>query len=254
MRRWMPKVGERVKLRSWEDYQALIYPSPGIERVDRKLRAAVDAGMMDREEAKQARTRILEEIRTPNAPEIWAWFEVTVVETWDPSRACRVRLRHVCRAVNAPEPAWEDWVPLGIIAVPLGWESVYTITCKSEELARKVIDDWFARGIYVWQSQDLSCAGRQAFTPMTPDRVRSPHWQYGSEPLEAVEPAECKNVFKVVLLDEREEFGLPTERGERRKAIAGRKWEHPERTYEYDKRSQLWVSWCEIVLYTPEEG
>jgi hypothetical protein len=175
----------------------------------------------------------------------WTWFTVDLV------------FESATRVVLASEDgSTHEAVPLEWIEKPLGWEPVYMITCKSEELARKVIDVWFHRGIHVWQSQDLSCAGRQAFTPFSLEGdCCSPHyWQYGREPLEAIEPAECKNVFKVVWLDEQEEHYLPTDRAERRKAIAGRKQDHPERTYEYDKRSQRWVSWCEIVLYAPEEG
>lgn len=84
-----------------------------------------------------------------------------------------------------------------VIQAPTGWEPKYTIHAKNaDEIAK--MKDWLesGRGIKVWQSQDLSCAGRQVFTPGDVEQV---HWSMGS--LEVIHDPD--RIKFVDVLDER---------------------------------------------------
>ena len=202
-RKWIPKVGDKVKLKLFEQYTG--------------LRPATGVG-------------------TPGItyPEPWAWFEVLPPASTAPSDGFSpsdgsVLLRHICRAVDAG-PAWEGRIPLSWLEPPLGWESSYTIYCSSSSQAQTVIADWFQRGIHVWTSHDLSCAGRMAFTPFvhsdgSVDGVQpgvepaaSPHWQYTAQPVESIFAEDCPHIFSVVWREEWEP-NLPSVAAERKKEI-----------------------------------
>lgn len=65
-----------------------------------------------------------------------------------------------------------------VIQAPIGWEPKYTIHARNTKECAK-LRDWLdsGRGIKIWQSQDLSCLGRQNFTP---GDVEEGHWSMGA--------------------------------------------------------------------------
>jgi len=68
---------------------------------------------------------------------------------------------------------------------PIGYEDIYTVVVKTEEMAERVWS-WLGDrgGIAVWTSHDLGNPGRQMFTPATMDGKLvdgklKPHWSMG---------------------------------------------------------------------------
>ena len=126
------------------------------------------------------------------------------------------------RVLNGMEETEQTvMVKLRAIQPPTGWKPVYTITCKDIDQAQLVRDSWFARGINVWASHDLSSAGQMAFTPVKPEgATTSPHWQYTGNPVEVITPADCPQLFRIEVLHQWEpELPPTTEKTARRKAI-----------------------------------
>jgi hypothetical protein len=147
---------------------------------------------------------------------MWAWLKVEYVYTSG-------MVGHVnVRVLNGSEPTEQTAVvKLEELSKPIGWKPIHTITCKDIEQARRVRDDWFKRGIHVWASHDLSCAGRMAFTPVTEgEEPGSPHWQYTGNPVETIAPEDCPKYFRIEILHQWEPELPPTsEKNARRKAI-----------------------------------
>lgn len=164
MRRYVPKVGSKVKLREWEHYRHIASQHDAHSR----------------------------------PPGIWAWFEVLAAN----DKGCR--LRHTKRATDALDPAWEGDVPTEWIEAPIGWQSVYTIHCKDREQADRVVNEWFKRGIHVWASHDLSCLGWMftPFGAGDVDAPIPPHWKFTKEPVESIPPELCPSCFVVKVYEE----------------------------------------------------
>lgn len=149
---------------------------------------------------------------------LWAWLKV--LETTPITAKVEI--------LNGNKPTGETRVVLmQAIQPPLGWEPVYTITCKDIEQAKTVHEDWFKRGIHVWASHDLSSAGRMAYTPVVVENMQpvvmqdqSPHWQYTGNPVETIKPADCEKCFRIEVLHEWEPELPPTsQRTARDKAV-----------------------------------
>lgn len=269
MRKFIPKVGSKVKLHKWEHYrhidQALIDHDQLVQRTHSEISAALRLGELTEAQAKELEEKTIAELRRQHAeyekthdlPCMWAWFEVLVAqEPGSNITPALIKLRHIARAVNAPDPAWEGWVDIDWIEVPLGWKPVYEIICKDKEQADKVVNEWFTAGVHVWQSQDLSCAGRLSFTPFGAAQTKpdgsdpvSPHWQYGKEPLESVEAGLCSIVFKVTWLEEWEPQ-LPDGKVARKKALDALR-DSQDIELEYIKAERFWLARREHIVYQP---
>lgn len=147
---------------------------------------------------------------------LWSWFKVVRYIPGDDMIFLRV--------LNGMEETEQTaMVKLGTVQSPIGWKPIHTITCKDKEQADKVRNDWFARGIHVWASHDLSSAGRMAYTPVKEENPdgSSPHWQYTGNPVETIMPPDCEKFFKIEVLHQWEpSFPPTTEKTARRKAIA----------------------------------
>lgn len=126
---------------------------------------------------------------------VWAHLSVIHVDLQDGIVAVEVLngLQQTGRTYN---------VPLSIIAPPIGWQPRYTIHVKPDQV-EKVLG-WFARGIVVRQSHDMSGSMPTAFQPM--DNSEQPHWQF-CEVTDAVQAEDCPRVFRVVKI-EREEINF----------------------------------------------
>ena len=142
LRKYIPKVGAKVKLREWSDY-------------------------------------------TSHNLHVWAWFDVLRV-----NEDGTIVLQHD----NAGEKLEVVTVPSETIAAPIGWEPRYTIYCKPEQ-AEKIVNEWFARGIVVRQSHNLSGSMPTAFQPA--DNSAQPHWQF-PEVTDSIPPELCPQLFRVV--------------------------------------------------------
>jgi len=93
-------------------------------------------------------------------------------------------------------------IPMYTVQVPIGWQPRYTIHCKPEK-TNEVLG-WFARGIVVRQSHNLSGSMPTAFQPLTNGNIPSAsHWQF-PEDTDVVLAEECAKVFKVVAVEEQE--------------------------------------------------
>jgi hypothetical protein len=120
-----------------------------------------------------------------------------------------VTVRHAPHPMDATcdDPS-QITIPLYVVRVPVGWEPKYTIHCKPEQ-AETIIKDWFARGIVVRQSHDMSGGMSTAFQPLTNGTLPgSPHWQF-PEDTDVIMPEDCARLFKVVAV-EREEITSAT--------------------------------------------
>lgn len=120
-----------------------------------------------------------------------------------------VTVRH---APNPMDAACDDQNPLTIplycIAMPIGWEPRYTIHCKPEETTKVL--GWFARGIVVRQSHNMSGTLPKAFQPLG-DNGNLPsatHWQF-PEDTDVISPEDCARLIRVVSV-EREEITSAT--------------------------------------------
>jgi len=260
IRAFIPKVGSKVKLRSWENYrqidQSLISHDRQVQRVYNEISAALRLGELTEAQAKELEEKTIAELRRQHAeyekthdlPCVWAWFEVIAAG----SGTCR--LRHIARAVNAPDPVWEGEVLTEQVEPPLGWKPVYEIICKDKEQADKVVSEWFKRGIHVWTSADLSCAGRKSFTPFgaagaAQDSPASPHWQYTAKPTESIPPELCSTHFVVKVYEEWEPE-LPS--GKKEKAAAVEALRKSGVDLQYIKGERMWVASREMTIYQPE--
>jgi hypothetical protein len=266
-RSYVPKVGSKVKLHKWEHYrlidQALIDHDQRVQRAYNEISAALRVGELTEVQAKELEEKTVAELRRQHAeyekthdlPCMWAWFEVLVAQEPGSSiTPALIKLRHIARAVNAPDPAWEGWVDIEWIEVPLGWKPVYEIVCKDKEQADKVVSEWFKTGVHVWQSRDLGGAGHLAFTPFGAAQAKpdgsdpaSPHWQYGKEPLESVEADLCPTLFVVSWIEEWEP-PLPEGKAARKKALDALRSD-PDVRLEYIKAERFWLARREHVVH-----
>ena len=118
----------------------------------------------------------------------WEWFTVREVR---PETNCATIERY-----NAGDTGEFFTAHLSQIAPPIGWKSQYTIRCKPEQV--EDVLSWFARGIVVRQSHDMSGPMPTAFQPM--DNSEQPHWQF-CEVTDAVPAAETRKVFRVAKVE-----------------------------------------------------
>ena len=261
-RQYVPRMGARVKLRLPEHYDELVQPS--LPRIGHELRASVQCEHITQEQADALKEQLLADRAKVDVPGLWSWFEVLEA---GPEKC---RLRHIQRAVNAPDPAWEGEVPTQQVEPPLGWRPTYDIVCRDREQAEKVVRDWFKRGIHVWTNHDLGSynVGGKAFTPvkeladlacdeplspeLAADRPISPHWQYTGVPTETVPAALCASVFRVLVLEQWEPE-LPEAKAARKAAVEKLRRE-PGVTVEYHRRLGCWLAQREKLIYQPEES
>jgi hypothetical protein len=118
---------------------------------------------------------------------VWSWMRVHSINS-DGA---------VVQVLNGSEPTGEVLtVPLASINPPIGWQSQYTIYCKPEKV--ETVLSWFARGIVVRQSHDMSGSMPKAFQPM--DNSAQPHWQF-CEVTDAIPAEECSKVFRVIKVE-----------------------------------------------------
>lgn len=146
-RQYIPAIGARVRLKTWEDYS--------------KVTGKVCN---------------------------WSWFTVREVRT---ETDCAT-----LEGFNAGDTGELFNAHLSQIAPPIGWAPQYTIHAKPEKI--DTVLSWFARGIVVRQSHDMSGSMPTAFQPM--DNSAQPHWQF-CEVTDAVPAAECSKVFRVVKIE-----------------------------------------------------
>jgi len=124
---------------------------------------------------------------------VWSWFVVRATKEFS------VDAEHY----NAGNTGIVYALPLEWIDPPIGWEPRYTIYCKPEQ-AQTIVRDWFARGIVVRQSHDMSGSMPKAFQPMTDGILPgSPHWQYPEYP-DVIMPEDCARLFRVVSVEKEE--------------------------------------------------
>jgi hypothetical protein len=125
---------------------------------------------------------------------VWAWMRVHSVN----SDGVTVQV------LNGSEPTGQIVnIPFSAIAPPIGWHPRYTIYVKPEQV--ETVLGWFARGIVVRQSHDMSGSMPTAFQPM--DNSNSPHWQY-PELTDSVPAAECRKVFRVVKIERQDIYDV----------------------------------------------
>ena len=115
----------------------------------------------------------------------WGWFTVREIRA---ETDCATIERY-----NAGDTVEFYTAHLSQIAAPIGWAPRYTIHCEPEEVDKVL--GWFARGIVVRQSHNMSGSMPTAFQPM--DNSAAPHWQF-PEVTDAVPAADCKKVFRVI--------------------------------------------------------
>lgn len=202
---YTPNVGDRVKLRTFEQYLQLRQPI--VQRAQAEADASVRAGFLSEQDAERIMAGVHESL-----PAVWAWFRVLSID------GNSVELQPLNGAVDKG-PAVT--VPLAQIAPPIGWQPVYEIVCRDRAQAETVINSWFDRGITVWANHDMSSSGGMAFTPCKGDvEAVSPNWRYTDSPVEIIEPDECKKRFAVKVLKQWEPQLPPTsEKWARQKAI-----------------------------------
>ena len=169
MRRYIPPIGQLVKLHEWDDYHKLI--------VDNNLNPVVD-----------------------EAPGVWSWFTVREVN------GDTVRLEYYnCGHEDASHTGKFYTIPLASIDAPIGWEPRYTMYVKPDKVDT-VINDWFKRGVVLRQSHDISCMGRRTFQPM--DNAEQPHWMF-PEVTDVIQPEDCPKIIRVVKIEEQEVNFVP---------------------------------------------
>ena len=182
---------------------------------------------------------------------LWAWLKVVRVIPNDTVVFIRV-------LNGLQETEQTAMVKLSELQKPIGWQPIYTITCKDIEQAHKVRDDWFDRGIHVWASHDLSSAGRMAYTPITEDEgPGSPHWQFTGDPVETIKPEDCGKYFRIEVLHQWEpELPATTKKTARRKAIVAARAEEGVELYFVPDGMGGRMPLCERIetVYAPQEG
>lgn len=164
--RYIPKVGDRVKLRFFEHYTSLMI---------------VEYKGQWRE-------------KDPDSLVVWAWLIVDSIDLENNT----ARVTHD----NAGKRLRTYTVPLSHINPPLGWHPVYTINCRDREQADNVLNDWFNRGISCWTSHAMSSMG-SAFTPLEKETNKEQHpghWKYTNNPIEIVPIDMCRKRFNVHVL------------------------------------------------------
>jgi hypothetical protein len=125
---------------------------------------------------------------------VWAWMRVHSIN----SDGVTVQV------LNGAEPTGQIVnIPLSAIAPPIGWKSQYTIYVKPAQV--ETVLSWFARGIVVRQSHDMSSSMPTAFQPM--DNSDKPHWQY-PEATDAVSAEDCSKVFRVVKVEQEDVYDI----------------------------------------------
>lgn len=158
------------------------------------------------------------------------------------------------------KPLWAHTIALNTIQPPLGWESVYTITAKCKGMAEHVVNDWFQRGIVVWQSHDLGSNMGKSFTPVSVEHPpQSPQWQYTANPLEIIPAEDCPRVFNVEY-EEEGKFNLPSfykadeqkEYGKKHKAEVARLRKEGW-TVKYCRHTYCWDIYRVVKLFTARE-
>jgi|PlaIllAssembly_1097288.scaffolds.fasta_scaffold00052_12 hypothetical protein len=207
---YVPKVGERVKLKEMCDYNELMRHDP---------------------------TMVL-----------WAHLEVLEVE---PTHVTVIH-DNAGKHVGA-----QHRVKLELIKPPWGWEPVYTIECSDDDTVKRVIETWFGRGISVWVDHNMSTrhCGAKAFMPLVDGKVPpcSPGWQYTGNPLEIVEPDECRKRFKVVRT-ETHCVSIPTtkQKAARRGAVQQLRKQHPGAVIRLVGDDAEWET--ETVVHDPQNS
>lgn len=121
---------------------------------------------------------------------VWSWLKCK--EAKEDSNYVRADVMDCEKITHA-----DIVIPVGMIATPIGWKEVYTITASSKEKAEKCLS-WFARGICVWTNHDMSSrnCGGHAFTPAD-NGEQAGDWRYAGKPTETVPAAECAQRFIV---------------------------------------------------------
>lgn len=132
---------------------------------------------------------------------IWAWMRVEEIVD---GRRVRVQI------LNGDQPIEGDnqrEFPFDMIDPPLGWAPVYTIYLSKREDKDKMLE-WISsgRGVAMWTSHDLSCAGRMSYAP---GDVQSPHWQFTANPIEILHNPER---LKFILVLSRDTKPTPQEK------------------------------------------
>jgi hypothetical protein len=267
---YIPKVGEKVKLRLPEHYFELDAGAQEFRARQQKIydecRASLQRGLITEAQHDEVRKKASDEVhaeyaeyrRTHDVPDLWAWFEVleikqtSLLQRPEERPDYWIRLKHVCRAVNAPEPAWVGEVRSDWIEPPLGWKPTYEMLCKDRKQADKVVSDWFKRGIVVWSNHDLgsSGCGGSAFTPadLGTDSVASPHWRFTGVPTEVIAAEDCPKVFTIKVYEEWEP-SLPEGRKARDEEI--RRLRESGVEVQYHKRHKMWLASRETLVYQP---
>jgi hypothetical protein len=126
---------------------------------------------------------------------VWSWMEVQAVSGDTVTAEILNGSEHTGQVVT---------VPLTSVDKPIGWAPRYTIHVQPDKVADVLA--WLKRGIVVRQSQYIG-DGSTAFQPM--DNADQPHWKYG-EITDAIPPAECDRVFRVVKLETVYDAGIPS--------------------------------------------
>ena len=125
----------------------------------------------------------------------WGWFTVREVRE---ETNC-VTLEYY----NAGDTGEFYNATLSQIAAPIGWQSRYTIYAKPDQVDKVL--GWFARGIVVRQSHDMSGSMPTAFQPM--DNSDSPRWQF-PEVTDSIPATDCSKVFRVIKIEREDVYNV----------------------------------------------
>lgn len=119
-----------------------------------------------------------------------------------------VTVQHAPSPLDVTKDTEQFTIPLERVQTPIGWEPRYTIYCKPEELDKAL--GWFARGLVVRQSHNMSGSMPTVFQPLSDDGTvpATPHWQF-PEDTDTLTAEECKRLVRVVKV-EREEVTSAT--------------------------------------------
>jgi hypothetical protein len=222
---WTPKVGDTVKLKAFWNYSDLPNDVDG---------------------------------NPP--PGVWSHLVVKAIVLYAGVTWVSVEEHEETRPLDrGGKPLWAHTIALNTIQPPLGWEPVYTITAKDKAMAERVVNDWFKRGIVVWQSHDLGSSMGKAFTPVSVEHPpQSPQWRYTANPLEIIPAEDCPRVFNVEY-EEEGKFNLPThykfdeqEYDKKRKAKVVRLRKEGW-TVTYNRHTYCWDIYRVVKLFTARE-
>jgi hypothetical protein len=223
---WTPKVGDTVKMKAFWQY-----------------------------------TELPNDVDGNPSPGVWAHLVVKAIVSSAGMTWVSVEEHEESRPLDREgKPLWRCKIALNTIQPPLGWESVYTITAKDKAMAERVVNEWFKRGIVVWQSHDLGSSMGKAFTPVTEgDKPNSPHWQYTGNPVEIISAEDCPRIFSVEY-EEEGKFNLPSfykadeqkEYDKKRKAEVVRLRKEGW-TVTYNRHTFCWDIYRVVKLFTAKE-